>query len=378
MPISEPAPPAGAPGLGSSETVLTIDLDAIARNYRRLAERAKGAECAAVVKADAYGLGMAEAAPALARAGCLTFFVAQLDEGLALRGILPGAEIYVLNGAMPGTEAVFAERRLMPVLNDLGRIEAWAALCRERGPRPAALHLDTGISRLGLPPDELERLAAEPERLAGIDLRLVMSHLACAEEPDNPMNAAQADEFDAGRARLAAAPASLANSSGVFLGPRFHYDLVRPGAALYGVNPTPGAANPMTQVVRLEVQLLQVRAVDSPRTVGYGATHRIARPSKIATVAMGYADGYLRSLSGRGQCHLDGVAVPVVGRVSMDLVTLDVSEVPPEAARPGAVVEVIGERHPVDAVAQEAGTIGYEILTSLGRRYHRRYLGAAG
>lgn len=377
MPTSEPDA-AGAADLGSSGTTLTVDLDAVAANYALLRDKVAPAECAAVVKADAYGLGAERVAPALAARGCRVFFVAHLDEGLALRAVLPEVEIIVFNGAQPGAESYFPANRLIPVLNDLAAVDAWSKLARTRGaPQPAALHLDTGMSRLGLPAAEVDTLAADPARLDGVEARWLMSHLACAEETDNPMSAAQRDAFDAARARLPTAPASLANSSGIFLGDDYHFDLVRPGAALYGVNPLPGQANPMSAAIRLEARILQVRDVDSPRTVGYGASHRIAGRTRIATVAVGYADGYLRSLSGRGSCCIGETRVPVVGRVSMDLITLDVSAVPPGIARPGAVVEIIGERTPVDAVAEAAGTIGYEILTGLGRRYHRRYLSRA-
>lgn len=368
--------------LGSSGTVLSIDLAAISANYERLGSMAAPAACAAVVKADAYGLGLARVAPALAASGCRVFFVAHLDEGLALRTLLPEVEIFVLNGALAGAEPRFAEAGLAPVLNDLEALDAWAALARARGGLPAALHLDTGMSRLGLPPGEVDTLAADPARLDGIDLRYVMSHLACSEEPDNPMNEAQRDRFETARARLPHAAASFANSSGIFRGAGFHFDLVRPGAALYGVNPCPGAPNPMAGVVRLEARILQVRDVDSPGTVGYGAAHRVAGRTRIATLAVGYADGYLRGLGGQAGCYIGETRVPVVGRISMDLITLDVSAVPPVS--PGAkpigkdtLVEIIGPRHPVDALAEEAGTIGYEILTSLGRRYHRRYVGGA-
>lgn len=388
MPSSDPGAPSGAPGdngadiavggdFGSSGTVLTIDLAAISANYERLRTMAAPAACAAVVKADAYGLGLARVAPALAASGCRVFFVAHLDEGLALRALLPEAEIFVLNGALPGAEPRFAEAELAPVLNDLEAIDAWAALARTRGGLPAALHLDTGMSRLGLSPAELDALAADPARLDGIDLRYVMSHLACSEQPENPMNAAQLDEFEAARARLPGAKASFANSSGVFRGAGYHFDLVRPGAALFGVNPCPGEPNPMVDAVRLDAKILQVRDVDSPGTVGYGATHRIADRARIATVAVGYADGFLRCLGGQAGCYIGETRVPVVGRVSMDLITLDVSAVPPISVGKGTLVEIIGPHHSVDALADEAGTIGYEILTSLGRRYHRRYVDGA-
>ena len=365
------------PAAARAGAILTIDLDAVADNYRRLCAELGAAACAAVVKADAYGLGMARVAPALARAGARTFFVAQLEEAIALRAMFPvEVEIYVLNGLGAGPVAEFQAGRVHPVLNSLGEIDAWAAAARAAGRAlPAAVHIDTGISRLGLPDDELAALAADRGRLAGIDLRYLLSHLACADRPEHPLNAEQLRRFRAARARLPDAPASLANSSGIFLGADYHLDLARPGVALYGVNPTPGQPNPMRQVVRLQGKILQVREIDASRTVGYGATHRAAGPTRIATVAVGYADGYLRSLSNRGSAWLGDRRVPVVGRVSMDLITLDVTGASAEAARPGAFVDLIGADLSTDEVAEAAGTIGYEILTSLGRRYHRVYRG---
>lgn len=326
---------------------------------------------AAVVKADGYGLGAIEVASALAAAGCRLFFVAQLDEGVALRVALPAIEIAVLNGVLPGTAPDFAAHDLVPVLNDLGQVAAWRKLCRDAGPRPAMLHLDTGMARLGLPAAELAAIAADPALLDGVPLRAVMSHLACADEPAHPLNAEQLRRFQVARAALPAAPASLAASSGILLGPGWHFELVRPGVALYGVNPQPATPNPMAQVIALKAKILQVRDVDRGMTVGYGATHLVDRPSRIATVAAGYADGLLRSLSNRGSAVLGGHRVSVVGRVSMDLITLDVSSVEPALAQPGALVDLVGPGHTVDDLAAEAGTIGYEILTALGRRYHR-------
>ena len=366
--------------------VLTIDLDAIAANYRLLRDRAAPAECAAVVKANGYGLGAEKVAPALAAAGCRTFFVAHVDEGIAVRGALAEASggiapesepaVYVLNGPPRDAETVLAEHRLTPVLNSLADVDAWSAFARRSGvPRAAALHVDTGMSRLGLPPAERAVLREDATRLDGVRLTHVMSHLACADEPDHPLNARQLDAFAAARAAFPRTAASLANSSGVFLGPRYHADMVRPGAALYGVAPVPGEPNPMAQVVRLQGKILQVREIDSPGTVGYGATHLAGGRETIATVAVGYADGYLRALSNRGSGYIGEIRVPLVGRVSMDLITFDVSAVPESLARPGAMVDVIGPRNPIDLIAAEAGTIGYEILTSLGARYHRVYQG---
>jgi alanine racemase len=359
-------------------TVLEIDLAAIAGNWQRLqAELQPPAQAAAVVKADAYGLGMAEVAPLLAAAGCRLFFVATLDEGIALRRILPKAEIAVFDGLLPDTGGEFRQARLLPVLNDLGQIAEWREDAATRR-LPAIIHVDTGMARLGLPPDELGRLAAEPERLTGIPLAAVMSHLACADEKQHPLNTQQLADFRRAVAQLPRAPASLAASSGIFLGRDYHFDIARPGAALYGVNPTPGRPNPMTQVVRLKGRILQLRDVDRGTPVGYGAAQRMERPGRLATIAIGYADGWLRSSSHRGSVSISGQPASVIGRISMDLLTVDVTGIDPALACVGAFVDVIDERHGVDAVAAAAGTIGYEILTALGRRHHRIYRGGAG
>lgn len=358
----------------ASQSVLTVDLGAVAANYRLLRARLSGARCGAAVKADGYGLGAARIAGALARAGCEDFFVADLGEAIALRETLPpGARIYVLNGLLPGEAEEFCRHGIVPVLNDLGQIAAWAAAAHAAGrPLPAIVHFDTGMSRLGLPPAEAACLADDPSRLSGIDLHYVMSHLACADEPEHPLNRAQLAEFGALRQRFQNVAASLANSSGIFLGPDFHFDLARPGCALYGINPVPGHPNPMTPVARLEAKILQLREIDPSRTVGYGAAHRVTAKTRVATVAAGYADGWLRALSGRGGAYVGDIRVPFVGRVSMDLITLDVTAAP--RVRVGDSVELMGEHLPVDDIAATAGTIGYEVLTRLGSRFHRRYI----
>ena len=364
--------------LARAGAVLEIDLAGITGNWRRLAAALKpGTACAAVVKADAYGLGMARVAPFLAAAGCRLFFVATLDEGIALRHLLPTVEIAVLNGLLPGTGGEFRRARLIPVLNDLGEIAAWRGRATTRA-LPAMIHVDTGMTRLGLDAAALAAIARAPALLAGIELRAILSHLACAEDAKHPLNARQLAAFRAALAQLPPAPASLAACSGVFLGADFHFDLVRPGAALYGVNPTPERPNPMAQVVRVKGRILQVRDVDSGVSVGYGAAHRMDRPGRIATVAVGYADGWLRSASDRGSAGIAGQRAPVIGRISMDLMNLDVTGIDPSLACAGAFVDLIDETYGVDAAAADAGTIGYEILTALGRRYHRLYRGAAG
>jgi len=372
--------PSGDPATARAGAMLTIDLDAIKANYQRLVQELKGTTCAAVVKADGYGLGAARVGPALAAAGARQFFVALPDEAIALRAALaeaaPQAEIYVLGGPMRGAEADYLAHDIRPVLNSLGDVEHWRALAlRESRSLPAMLHVDTGMNRLGLPPGELETLADDPSRLDGLVSAGLMSHLACSEDRANPMNAEQLVLFRAARAQLPKMPASFANSSGIFLGKDYHFDIARPGVALYGVNPTPGRPSPMTQVVHLKGKILQVRDVDAPQHVGYGATHRVSGAARIATVAVGYADGYLRSLSNRGVGIIGGMRVPVVGRISMDLVTFDLSTVAPEAAVPGAMIDLMGLDLDLDDVGERAGTVGYEILTALGSRYHRVYLG---
>lgn len=365
--MSDPLKRAGA--------ILTIDLGAVVANWRLLRDRVAPADCAAVVKADAYGLGVARVVPALVAAGCETFAVAQFEEALAVRAVAPKARILCLGGLPAGTEAEMTASRILPVLNHVGEIAAWRAFAaRQNKALGAVIHIDTGMNRLGLGPDELDALVGLPEWLNGIDVRYWMTHLACADDIGSPVSARQHEQFVSALKRLPRAKASFANSAGIFHGPHFHFDLCRPGCALYGVNPTPHLANPMRQSIRLDARVLQVRNVDSPMTVGYGASHRVERRGKVATIAVGYADGYLRSLSGRGHVYVDGVPAPVVGRVSMDLITVDVSDLPEGAVQAGGLVELIGPNRPVDTVADEGGTIGYEILTSLGPRYHRVYL----
>ncbi|MCS0613642.1 alanine racemase [Massilia kyonggiensis] len=357
--------------------ILTIDLDAVAANYRLLVERAGGAVVAGVMKADAYGLGMAQVAPALVRAGCRVFFTAHVNEGIRLRGIVPpDSTIYVLHGPPPGTAADFPEHGLTPVLNDPGQVREWSALCARLGRRlAAAVQVDSGMSRMGLAPADLDALGEPRDWLAAFDPVLLMSHLACADVPDHPMNARQRQRFDAIRAQFPAMPASLANSSAVFLGPEFHYDLARPGAALYGINPQPGLVNPLRHAVSLDARIVQVRTIQAGDAVGYGARYVADGTRRIATIAVGYADGWLRALSGRGSAYIDGVRVPVAGTVSMDSITLDVTDVPEFRLQPGMTVELLGPHQHVDAVAAEAGTIGYEVLTRMGNRFERRYLG---
>lgn len=349
----------------NADLELTVDLDVIVSNWLLLKSRlAPATECAAVVKADAYGLGTERVAPALAAAGCRSFFVASIDEGISLRSYLPDACIYVLCGPYEKSEPLFVAANLIPVLNDLQQIERWQISAPGL---PAALHLDTGMARLGLSFSDLARA----ESFHPI---LVMSHLACADTPAHPLNAMQLSCFRTLRAGFPSSiRASLAASSGIFLGPDYHFDLVRPGAALYGLAPGPGD-NPMGNPLRLRARILQVRTIDTPGTVGYGAVSKTVRGQRLITLGTGYADGFARMLGNRGAVFLAGQRLPVVGRVSMDLTVCDATGLSETVCFPGAWVDIIGPGQSADALAEQAGTIGYEILTNLSRRCHRIYL----
>ena len=339
------------------------------------------AECGAVVKADAYGLGMQQAALALARAGCETFFVATLAEAGALRALLPRATIYVFAGLMPGTAELYRAHDLRPVLNSAEEISEWASFCSAQGEKlPCAVHIDSGMNRLGLSAEEVDQVAAARDLWLALSLSLVMSHLACADEPAHPKSEAQRQAFDRLRARLPAALASLANSAGILLGQAFAYDLVRPGIALYGGHPRRLGKNPFAPVVHLRGRILQIRTAAPGETVGYGATRTLKHPTRIAVVSVGYADGFFRALSTRdGEdgfvAYIGPHPAPILGRVSMDLITIDISRVPEAVSGRGAWVELIGPNAPAQHMAHHAGTIDYEVLTNLGRRALRRYIG---
>jgi len=366
-----------ATGPAESEAggILTVDLAAIAANWRALRERAAPAQCAAVIKADGYGCGIEQVAGALARAGCQTFFVANLAEARRVRGSASGATIYVLSGLMPDTAAAYAAANLRPVLGSIAELEEWRAFRASSGWRgEAALHFDTGMNRLGFPHEEAAQIGASLGRDHGI--ALVMSHFACSEE-DHPLNAIQIERFRAVRTHFPGIEGSLSNSSGIFLGHPAHHDLVRPGVALYGANPTPGKPNPMHHVVTLQGRVVQRREVDAGATVGYSATWTAKRPTRLAIVAVGYADGFLRAGSASdkkpgAEVIVAGQRCPIAGRVSMDLIAIDVTDVPSPPQR-GDLVTLLGAEISVDDLADRAGTIGYEVLTGLGRRYRRIY-----
>lgn len=348
--------------------LLTIDVAAVAENWDLMRRRmGNGRDCGAVVKANCYGLGTEQIAPALARRGCRVFFVAMPGEGIELRRILPDPEvtIHVLTGPLDdGTD--LSTYNLTPVLNTTEQLAAW----RTHAPgRPFTLHVDTGMNRLGMP---LSDFMALPDDDAP---SVVMSHLACADEPGHPLNALQRERFATARARFPDAVASLSNSAGMFRGDDFLFDLGRPGIALYGGNPRPGQPNPMHPVVRLDLRVVQVRQIDTTGTVGYGATRPAAPGTRLAVVAAGYADGLLRALGDQGSGTIQGARVPILGRISMDLITFDVSALPVSSVHPGDHVTVLDEHHGIDSLAAEAGTLGYEILTGLSGRYTRIWTG---
>jgi alanine racemase len=358
---------------------LTVRLDAIVANYRLCQRLAGPAAVAGVVKADAYGLGAAPVTRALATAGCDTFFVARLDEGVALRQLVPTARIFVLDGAAPDTVPLLLSHRLTPVLNSLAEIAGWAAAAREtRTELEAAVHIDTGMSRLGLPGEELSLLASEwRKRLEGLRVVLWVSHLACADDPEAKMNRIQLDRFRTALAMLPPAPASFASSGGVLLGKDYAFDMVRPGIGLYGGNVQNAPQNPFAIAAVLSGRVLQIRRIDRGDSVGYGATFRAKRPSVIATVALGYADGLMRAIGNRGIAAIAGARAPIVGRVSMDLVTLDATDVPRAALSTDVEAEFFGDTIALEDVARAADTAAYEILTAIAPRVPRHYVGGS-
>ena len=370
-----------AAALATATATLTVHLDAIIANWRKLEKSAVPAECAGVVKANAYGCGAEQVARALAGAGCKTFFVATLDEARVVRAAVPApAVIYVLDGFFQNSGEAYARIDVRPVIGDLNELAEWDVFCRRTGwAGGAAIHVDTGMNRLGLTIVEAQGII--PRINAGDHgITLVMSHLACAEALNHPLNAKQLATFREIASLFSGVPASLSNSSGCFLGSAFQFDLVRPGCALYGINPTPEADNPMQPVVEVKARIVQIRNIEKGDSVGYGGTWSARRPTRLAIVSAGYADGYFRAGSSndgtRGaEVIVAGKRCPVAGRISMDLMAIDVTDLDKKDVRRGHMVTLIGEGITVDELAHHFGTIGYEVLTSLGSRYARIYKG---
>lgn len=364
-------------GLGGQ---LSIDLGALARNWRALDKVSAGALTAAVVKADAYGTGITMAAKALFAAGARFFFVATPDEGLAVRAAVPEAHIFVLDGLYPGAANLYVRQNLMPVISSMAMLEEWLAKCLERNEAyPSAFHFDTGMNRLGFRLNEASAVRQRIEAL-GYAPQMVMSHLACADVPNHEKNRTQLALFGSVMTQFPGVPASLANSAGLMTGRDYHFQMVRPGIALYGGRAVTGRKNPMAPVVTLHVPILQVKEARTGETVGYGAGYSLSRDSRLAIIGHGYADGFFRSLSASnarpgGKVAIRGVVCPVIGRVSMDLTIVDITELGSDLPTPGEGAEVLGNLVSADDQADAAGTIGYEILTALKGRYNRNYVG---
>jgi len=372
----EPEITAGGPPELESGGIVTIDIGAIQSNYRALWARVTPAECAAVVKADAYGCGLEPVVRALNRSNCKTYFVAHLAEGRQVRALAPDATVYVFNGMVPGAAAAFADARVRPVISSMQELAEWDAFCATSGWRGgAALHFDTGMNRLGIPADQAAALASRI-KMPDHGITLVMSHFACADTPSHALNNRQIQLFRELRVMFRGITASLANSAGIYLGPSTHFDMVRPGYALYGGNPTPGNPNPMRPVLGLRARILQVRSLVRGDTVGYGATWTAPREARIAIVSAGYADGYLRSAGDPDPRSAAEVVIAetrcrIVGRISMDLLAVDVTGLPESVARRGEWATLVGGSVDIDTVAAQSGTIGYELMCRLGRRYAR-------
>jgi len=363
---------------------LTVDLGALVDNWREMARRSGRARTSAVVKADAYGLGLEDCGTALYEAGARDFFVAVAQEGVTLRAYAPDARIYVLAGIWPGQEPLFFENDLVPVLASEEQLAFWMSAVSEHGDHPCALHVDTGFNRLGIPLEDAIAFADDVSRPASFSPVLVLSHLHSGDTPSSPLNRQQLSSFHRVAEAFEGIESSLSASAGIFLGPDYHFDLTRPGIALYG-GESVHDMQPLKPVAKAEARIVQIREADEGTTVSYGATHQLSRRSRLAIASVGYADGYLRSLSGSGVPlraggtpgafgFVAGHRVPVVGRITMDLTIFDVTDVPASDIRAGDYIELFGPNMPLDDVARAAGTIGYELLTGLGLRYERRYI----
>jgi len=354
---------------------LTVDLKALKANYAALRANAPTARVSGIIKSNAYGMGAIPVAKALQEAGCDLLFVTRANEGAELRKVGIKSDIYILDGLAADGPERFHLFGLIPVLNSLDEVARWRGVAKSRGEKlPAAIHLDTGMTRLGLPAHEIETLAGDPSLLENIDVTFWMSHLACGDERDNPHNKMQLDRFKGALARLPEAKASFANSAGIYLGPEYHFDICRPGVGLHGLKPGAGMGDDLKLVPCVEARVLQVYEIEAGENAGYGATWTAKRASRLATIALGYADGYPWTLGNKGFVAFEGQRAPVVGRVSMDLLSVDVTDIAEDMTLPGAWAQTLGPDVPPEELAKAAGTLAYELLTSLGKRYTRRYI----
>jgi alanine racemase len=354
---------------------LTINLAAIGRNYTKLQRQLGKVECRAVVKADAYGLGLAQVCPALFEAGCEKFYVATLEEALTLRKLLPTITIFLLHGMLPGQAEILARNRIVPVLNDFYQIELWQAHAKLIGKKlPAALHIDTGLCRIGLEFDDYPAILAKPETLEGIEIDHVMTHLSCSRDPSHPKNYEQLLMAQRLQALWPSKPFSLSSSGGMFISPDYYFDIIRAGCSLYGIAPTSAHKHEMESVITLTSRLVQIRSITKAQPVGYGGSYMANPGDKIAVAAIGYADGYMRNLANKGYAYIGEYKAPVVGVVSMDMVALDVTHVPSPLLYPGAAIELLGPNVLFNDVLDSTSSTGYEILTRLGIRVKRHYM----
>lgn len=362
----------------SAYSALIVNLKATVSNYQTLSKLASKAECSAVLKADAYGLGAIPIALRLHRAGCRKFFVAYADEAVNLRQAFIQldlkAEIIVLNGLIAGTETIFTDYNITPTLTDLDQINRWQTHSKALGRKlSAALHVDTGMSRTGLPSKELDTLVETPSLLEGIDISLILSQMVYSHEENLIFSAYQRQRFDSALKQLPKAPASLAKSGAIFLGSDYHYQLVRPGIGLHGINPTLGAQNLLTPAVSLWAKVYQVQEISIGQTVGYAQDYKAKLPKRIATLTVGYADGYPWALANKGYVLFGDYKAPLIGRVSMDLLTIDVTDIPESIVYNGTWAQLIGNDITIERIAETAETVPYEILLRLGKRFQRIY-----
>ena len=359
-----------------SNSFLEINIDSIIHNYQLINNKVGNTECAAVLKADAYGMGASVIAKALDKAGCSTFFVATIDEGIELRACFSKNEkqIAVLSGLLEGSEDIFYSNKLTPVLNDTEQIKKWAIYNKQKKiSAPSILHVDTGMNRLGLTINELYDIIKNPTELKELHVEWIMSHLACGDQPRDIMNEKQLSVFLNAKKEFPNVKASLANSAGVFLGQSYHLDMVRPGIALYGSGSGSIPSKPLKQVIKLYSRILQIRTLSTGASVGYGASYRVSEATRVATVGLGYADGYLRSLSNCSWVFFNGLRLPVIGRISMDYITIDITQIASEKIKTGDFIEIIGDKFTLDDLATVANTVPHELLTRLGTRHHRIY-----
>lgn len=354
---------------------LTVDLTALKANYAALQAAAPNSRISGIVKSNAYGMGAVPVAKALQEAGCDLLFATRANEGAELRKVGIKGDIYILDGLAADGPERFHLFGLIPVLNSLEEVAKWREVATARGEAlPASIHIDTGMTRLGLPGHEVDILSGDPSLLENIDVTFWMSHLASADERNSPQNAKQLERFKGALARLPEAKASLANSAGIYLGPEYHFDICRPGVALHGLQPGAGMGAELKLVPTVEARVLQVYDIEAAENAGYGATWTADRPSRLATIALGYADGYPWTLGNKGFVAFDGQRAPVVGRVSMDLLSVDVTDIPADLVKVGSWAQTLGPHVTPEELAKAAGTLPYELLTSLGKRYTRRYI----